>query len=64
LSRITSKEAFSHTVVLLRGGILGSVRSLRDLEKRGQYFGNGSAEDKELAHRLYGVVNAGPPLKL
>jgi mannose-6-phosphate isomerase-like protein (cupin superfamily) len=36
----------------------------RDLEKRGQYFGVGSPEDKELAHRLYGVVNVGPPLKL
>jgi uncharacterized cupin superfamily protein len=36
----------------------------RDLAKRGQYFGIGSAEDKELAHRLYGIVNVGPPLKL
>ena len=36
----------------------------RDLEKRGQYFGNGTAEDKELAHRLYGIVNVGPPLTL
>ncbi|AMY09343.1 Quercetin 2,3-dioxygenase [Luteitalea pratensis] len=36
----------------------------RELEKRGQYFGNGSPEDKELAHRLYGIVNVGPPLKL
>lgn len=36
----------------------------RDLEKRGEYFGNGSAEDKELVHRLYGIVNVGPPLKL
>src|SRR5205814_4022128 len=32
----------------------------RDLEKRGEYFGNGSAEDKELVHRLYGIVNVGP----
>jgi len=36
----------------------------RDLEKRGEYFGNGSAADKELVHRLYGIVNVGPPLKL
>ena len=36
----------------------------RDLETRGQYFGNGSPEDKELAHRLYGIVNVGPLLKL
>jgi hypothetical protein len=34
------------------------------LEKRGQYFGNGTPEDKELVHRLYGIVNVGPPLKL
>ena len=36
----------------------------RDLEKRGVYFGNGSPEDKELVHRLYGIVNVGPPLRL
>jgi hypothetical protein len=36
----------------------------RDLEKRGEYFGNGTPEDKELAHRFYGIVNVGPPLKL
>jgi uncharacterized cupin superfamily protein len=36
----------------------------RDLEKRGEYFGNGSAADKELVHRLYGIVNVGPPLRL
>ena len=36
----------------------------RDLEKRGEYFGNGTPEDKELVHRLYGIVNVGPPLKL
>jgi quercetin dioxygenase-like cupin family protein len=36
----------------------------RDLEKRGEYFGNGTADDKELVHRLYGIVNVGPQLKL
>ena len=36
----------------------------RDLEKRGEYFGNGSRADKDLVHRLYGIVNVGPPLKL
>lgn len=36
----------------------------RDLEKRGEYFGNGTAADKDLVHRLYGIVNVGPPLKL
>jgi quercetin dioxygenase-like cupin family protein len=36
----------------------------RDLEKRGEYFGNGSPEDKELVHRVYGIVNVGPPLRL
>jgi quercetin dioxygenase-like cupin family protein len=36
----------------------------RDLEKRGEYFGNGSPQDKEQVHRLYGIVNVGPPLKL
>ena len=36
----------------------------RDLAKRGQYFGIGTAEEKETARRLYGIVNVGPPLKL
>jgi quercetin dioxygenase-like cupin family protein len=36
----------------------------RDLEKRGEYFGNGTPEDKERARRAYGIVNVGPPLKL
>jgi mannose-6-phosphate isomerase-like protein (cupin superfamily) len=36
----------------------------RDLAKRGQYFGSGTADEKETARRLYGIVNVGPPLKL
>jgi len=36
----------------------------RDLESRGQYFGNGTPEDKEIARRKYGIVNVGPPLTL
>lgn len=36
----------------------------RDLAKRGEYFGAGTAEEKETARRLYGIVNVGPPLKL
>ena len=36
----------------------------RDLAQRGEYFGNGSAEDKEKARRDYGIVNVGPPLTI
>jgi quercetin dioxygenase-like cupin family protein len=36
----------------------------RELERRGQYFGNGTPEDKEIARREYGIVNVGPPLTL
>ncbi len=36
----------------------------RDLEKRGEYFGNGTPQDKETVRREYGIVNVGPPLKL
>ena len=36
----------------------------RDLAARGAYFGNGSAEDKKVARREYGIVNVGPPLTL
>ena len=36
----------------------------RDLEKRGEYFGNGTPQDKELVRREYGIVNVGPPLEL
>jgi quercetin dioxygenase-like cupin family protein len=36
----------------------------RDLERRGEYFGNGTTADKERARREYGIVNVGPPLKL
>jgi mannose-6-phosphate isomerase-like protein (cupin superfamily) len=39
-------------------------RFFSDLERRGQYFGNGSAEDRETARREYGIVNVGPPLSL
>jgi mannose-6-phosphate isomerase-like protein (cupin superfamily) len=35
-----------------------------DLERRGQYFGNSTPEDKETARREYGIVNVGPPLSL
>jgi quercetin dioxygenase-like cupin family protein len=34
----------------------------RDLDARGTYFGNGTAEEKELARQRYGIVNVGPPL--
>jgi mannose-6-phosphate isomerase-like protein (cupin superfamily) len=34
----------------------------RELEKRGEYFGNGSAADKERARSYYGIENVGPPL--
>jgi mannose-6-phosphate isomerase-like protein (cupin superfamily) len=36
----------------------------RDLEARGQYFGAGTADDKETARQRYGIVNVGPPLKI
>lgn len=36
----------------------------RDLDKRGEYFGNGTPEERERARRDYGIVNVGPPLKL
>jgi quercetin dioxygenase-like cupin family protein len=36
----------------------------RDLEARGEYFGNGTPADKEMARVKYGLVNVGPPLKL
>lgn len=36
----------------------------RDLEKRGAYFGSGTAEDKETLRQEYGIVNVGPPLNL
>ena len=39
-------------------------RFFRDLQKRGQYFGGGTGEDRETARREYGIVNVGPPLKL
>jgi mannose-6-phosphate isomerase-like protein (cupin superfamily) len=39
-------------------------RFFRDLARRGQYFGNGTPEEKETARREYGIVNVGPPLSL
>jgi quercetin dioxygenase-like cupin family protein len=36
----------------------------RELERRGAYFGNGSADDRERARTVYGIVNTGPPLRL
>jgi hypothetical protein len=35
-----------------------------DLERRSQYFGNTTPQDKETARREYGIVNVGPPLSL
>jgi hypothetical protein len=44
--------------------VLGRMEQfLRDVEKRGACFDSGTAADKETAHRLYGLVNVGPPLK-
>src|SRR6266403_1724241 len=34
----------------------------RELEKRGRYFGEGTAADKERARQYYGIENVGPPL--
>jgi mannose-6-phosphate isomerase-like protein (cupin superfamily) len=34
----------------------------REIEKRGRYFGQGTAEDKERARQYYGIENVGPPL--
>jgi mannose-6-phosphate isomerase-like protein (cupin superfamily) len=39
-------------------------RFFKDLEQRGQYFGNGTSEERETARREYGIVNVGPPLSL
>jgi mannose-6-phosphate isomerase-like protein (cupin superfamily) len=39
-------------------------RFFSDLERRGQYFGSGTPQDKETARREYGIVNVGPPLSL
>lgn len=35
----------------------------REVEKRGRYFGEGTAADKERARQYYGIENVGPPLK-
>jgi mannose-6-phosphate isomerase-like protein (cupin superfamily) len=34
----------------------------RELEKRGEYFGTGSAADRARARSYYGIENVGPPL--
>jgi mannose-6-phosphate isomerase-like protein (cupin superfamily) len=34
----------------------------RELARRGEYFGNGTAADKERARQYYGIENVGPPL--
>ena len=34
----------------------------RDLEKRGRYFGSGTAEDRETLRRKCRIVNVGPPI--
>jgi mannose-6-phosphate isomerase-like protein (cupin superfamily) len=39
-------------------------RFFSDLERRGQYFGTGTPEERETARREYGIVNVGPPLSL
>jgi quercetin dioxygenase-like cupin family protein len=39
-------------------------RFFSDLERRGAYFGTGTAQDRETARREYGIVNVGPPLSL
>jgi hypothetical protein len=71
--RCSDRDAFrTRLSMMVRGrrilvGFTPAVRIeqfFRDLEKRGEYFGNGSPQDKELVHRLYGIVNVGPPLRL
>ena len=44
--------------------VSGGASRRRSTHKRGEYFGNGTADDNELGHRVYGIVNVGPPLKL
>ena len=63
--KVAAGSGRANDIIKLPGGDRIHVEQFfRDLEKRGEYFGNGSAEDKEPVHRLYGIVNVGPPLKL